>query len=86
VLVARTTTQRKHPSDEFPVVQNGEPQVVCGELAAVPAYALDLDRRPHGQTRVGLTEMASVVRGITRTHLPQDYLDPFEIEAVSLEE
>jgi mRNA-degrading endonuclease toxin of MazEF toxin-antitoxin module len=86
VLVARTTTQPKHPTDEFPLVQNGEAQVVCGELAAVRAYALDLERRPQGQPRVGRKEMAAVVRGITRTHLLQNYLDPFEIEAASLEQ
>lgn len=86
ILVCRTTTQPTHPTDEFPIVQDGDAQVVAGELGAVPAAALDLDRRPHGQARLGLQEMAEVARGITRTHLLRDYLDQFEIEAASLEQ
>jgi mRNA-degrading endonuclease toxin of MazEF toxin-antitoxin module len=86
VLVARTTTQPKHPTDEFPLVAGGVAQVVCGELGAIRPSALDLDRRPRGQTRLGLKEMSSVVHGITRTHVLRDYLDEFELEAVSLEQ
>ena len=86
VLVARTTTQPKHPTDEFLVVSGGAAQVVCGELTAVPANALDLDRRPpQGQVRLGISDMAAVVRGTTYTHLLRDYLDEFHIEVASVE-
>jgi hypothetical protein len=86
ILICRTTTQPKQPTDEFPIVQDGKSQVVCGELAALAPHGLDLDQRPQGQVRLGLQEMAAVVGGIAHTHLLRDYLDdPFEIEAVSLE-
>jgi len=80
VLVARTTTQPKRPTDEFPIVQDGSAQVVCGELTALPASALDLDNRPQGQKRLGLQDMAAVARGFTQTHLLRDYLNPIEAE------
>lgn len=85
VLICRTIAQAKHPVDEFPMIQNGAAQAVCGDLAAVSPNRLDLDRRPRGQTRLGLQEMAAVVRGVTHTHLLREYLDEFEIEAVFLE-
>jgi mRNA-degrading endonuclease toxin of MazEF toxin-antitoxin module len=85
VLVARTTTQPKHPTDEFPIVQDGTAQVVCGELGAVPASALDLERRPQGQKRLGLLEMAAVAKGVTHTHLLRDHLDEIEAELGSIE-
>lgn len=85
VLVARTTTQTKHPTEEFPLVQQGEAQVVCGELAAVAPHNLDLDQRPQGQIRLGLGDMAQVARGVTHTHLLRDHLDEFEPEVSSIE-
>jgi mRNA-degrading endonuclease toxin of MazEF toxin-antitoxin module len=86
VLICRTTTQEKYPADEFPVIQGGAAQAICGDLAAISPHHLNLDRRPQGQTRLGLQDMASVVRGVTHTHLLRDYLDdPMEIEAASLE-
>jgi mRNA-degrading endonuclease toxin of MazEF toxin-antitoxin module len=80
VLVVRTTAQTKRPFEEFPLIHDGAAQVVCGELTAIPAAAVELRRRPPGMNRVGLLEFAAVLRGCSFTHMLRDHLDPFEVE------
>ncbi|MGI9188224.1 MAG: hypothetical protein ACR2J9_12040 [Gaiellales bacterium] len=83
VLVVRTTTQTKRPFVEFPVIHDGAAQVACGELTAIPAAAVELRERPPGRHRVGLSDLAGVLRGCSHTHVLRDYLDPFDVEVAN---
>lgn len=76
VLVARLTSRVKRAYGDIVPVADGASRVICAELAAAGASAVELRRRPADQRRLGLADRVAVARGIVDAFVLRDHLAP----------